>query len=120
MLGMDIVSGSSKETELMIVTENGFGKRSKLKEYKVQGRGGSGVKTGNVTAKTGAIVMARVVDRLALPEGMAGDLLIMSMNGQVIRIELEKGVPVLGRATQGVRLMRFKEDGDKIASVTMV
>ncbi|MBI4239840.1 DNA gyrase subunit A [Candidatus Uhrbacteria bacterium] len=119
VVGMDVVGALSKETELMIVTENGFGKRSKLKEYKTQGRGGSGIKTGNVTPKTGTIVMARVIDRLALPEGQEGDLLIISAQGQVIRINL-KGVPILGRATQGVRLMRFKEAGDTIASVTIV
>ncbi len=119
IVGMDVVSGPSKDAELLIMTEKGYGKRSKLKEYKTQGRGGSGIKTGNVTDKTGAIVMARVVNPTALPEGTTGDLLIISAKGQVIRIAL-KSVSVLGRATQGVRVMRFKEANDHIASVTMV
>lgn len=119
VVGMDVISSTSKETELLIVTEKGFGKRSSLKAYKVQNRGGSGIKTGNVTPKTGVIVMARVIDRVALPEGSTGDLLIISNNGQVIRITL-KSVPVLGRATQGVRVMRFKEAADLVSSVTLV
>ena len=63
--------------------------------------------------------MSRVVNAHALPEGSSGDLLIISEQGQVIRITL-KTVSVLGRATQGVRLMRFKEGGDSVASVTLV
>ncbi len=115
--GMDLVNEGKPSTteQLLIVTAGGFGKRTNLKEYKVQGRGGSGVKTANVTDKTGQIITAFVVNA----KREAEDLVIMSEKGQVIRLRL-KSVSVLGRATQGVRLMRFKESGDKVASVTFV
>ncbi|MBI4268572.1 DNA gyrase subunit A [Candidatus Uhrbacteria bacterium] len=118
IVGMDVIS-SAKSAALLIVTEKGLGKRSPLSAYKIQNRGGSGIKTGNINAKTGPIVMARIIDLTALPDGAAGDLLLMSAKGQVIRIQL-KTVPVLGRATQGVRVMRFKEAGDSVASVTLL
>ncbi len=88
-------------------------------ENELQNRGGSGIKTAKITPKTGPIVMARSIDIHSLPENSTGDLLIMSSKGQVIRLLL-KGVSVLGRATQGVRLMRFKEGGDSVASVTLL
>lgn len=119
VIGMDIIPATLKSATLLIVTEKGMGKRSTLSAYKVQNRGGSGIKTGNITPKSGSIVMGRVIDLAHLPEGTAGDLLIMSSKGQVIRIQL-KTVPILGRAAQGVRVMRFKEPGDTVASVTLV
>lgn len=119
IVGMDVISGSIKDAHVLTVMENGYGKRSSLKAYKVQGRGGSGMKTAKITAKTGGIVMARIVDPVNLPEGVKGDLLLISEKGQVIRITV-KSVPITGRATQGVRLMRFKEGDDKVASVTMI
>lgn len=119
VIGMDLITSELKGANVMTIMENGFGKRSSLKGYKVQNRGGSGIKTAKITPKTGDIVMSRVIDHTALPEGSTGDLLIMSSNGQVIRIPL-KAVSVLGRATQGVRVMRFKDPGDKVATVTLV
>ncbi len=119
VVGMNIVDASLKDGEVLIVTGHGYGKRSSLKAYKIQNRGGSGIKTGNITDKTGTIIMSRVIDTKALPDGTMGDLLIISSNGQVIRITL-KSIPVLGRATQGVRVMRFKDPGDTVASVTLV
>jgi len=119
VVGMDLLPGLQKDAHVLIVMENGYGKRSSVKSYKTQGRGGSGLKTAKITPKTGKIVMGKVVDMTNLPEGEKGDMLIISEKGQVIRITL-KGVSVLGRATQGVRLMRFKEDGDKVASVTLI
>ncbi|MBI4253027.1 DNA gyrase subunit A [Candidatus Uhrbacteria bacterium] len=119
VVGMDIVGAEMKNADLLTVMENGFGKRSPLKGYKAQGRGGSGIKTAKITDKTGPIVMARAVDASALSDGATGDLLIMSANGQVIRIAL-KNVPVLGRQTQGVRVMRFKEEKDTVATVTLL
>ncbi len=118
VVGMDVLQSGEKGAHVMVVMENGFGKQSPLKEYKIQNRGGSGIKTARITAKTGAIVMASVVPAI-LPENTAGDLLSISSNGQVIRFKLNT-VPKLGRDTQGVRLMRFKETGDKIASVTII
>ncbi|MDO8435155.1 MAG: DNA gyrase C-terminal beta-propeller domain-containing protein, partial [bacterium] len=121
VVGMDVVASgkASANAELTVVMENGFGKRTKLDMYKVQGRGGSGVTTAKVTPKTGRVVSAFVLDLKALPEGLLGDLLAISEKGQVIRLPA-KSVSVVGRATQGVRVMRFKEEGDKIASVTLV
>ncbi len=119
IIGMDILSQDVRDPQLLIVMEKGFGKRSKLKEYKTQNRGGSGIKTANVTDKTGRIVMTRVISGNLTPQEGETDLLIMSAKGQVIRIKLQE-VPVLGRATQGVRVMRFKENADIIASVTIL
>lgn len=117
VVGMDVISSSlvaKNLFDLLVVTENGFGKRSSLKNYKVQGRGGSGIKTAKVTEKTGKIIYAQVVS-----SHDERDLVIISRFGQVIRLPF-KSVSVLGRATQGVRLMRFKEKDDAAASVTLV
>jgi len=119
LVGIDVVAPLSKDMHVLIVTENGFGKLSSLKDYKIQGRGGSGIKTAKITTKTGKIVMAGVLNPKVPIADTSGDLLIMSEKGQVIRIGI-KSVPILGRDTQGVRLMRFKEAGDKIASITVV
>lgn len=116
VVGMDVVNSTLiKIGQLLTVMENGFGKRSNLNGYKVQGRGGTGIKTAKVTNKTGQIVAAMVVNAKVAEE----DMIIISAKGQVIRLSL-KSVNVLGRATQGVRLMRFKETADKIASVTFI
>ena len=116
VVGMDIIFDGkpTPDEQLMIVTENGYGKRSKITEYKVQGRGGSGIKTANITKKTGHIISAAVVNDKA-----EQDIIVMSDHGQVIRLD-QKGVSVLGRATQGVRLMKFKIADDKVASVTFI
>lgn len=114
--GMSIVKDGGKNGEqLLVIMENGFGKRTSMKEYKVQRRGGSGIKTAKVTPKTGPVNSAWIVKN----EDQERDLVIISTYGQVIRVPL-KSVSVLGRATQGVRVMRFKEEGDTVASVTLV
>jgi DNA gyrase subunit A len=104
--------GKKKEDFLLVVSENGFGKRTDVKEYKVQGRGGSGIKTANVTSKTGVLIAARVLS------GEEEDLIVISKKGQVIRSEISQ-IAKLNRSTQGVRLMKL-ESGDKIASVTCI
>jgi DNA gyrase subunit A len=117
VVGMDIVppdDGKKSGLELLVVMDNGYGKRSALEHYKIQGRGGSGIKTAHVTEKTGKIVMAMVVN--AKEER---DLLAISEQGQVIRVPIAS-ISVLGRDTQGVRIMKFKEDKDGIASVALV
>ena len=122
VVGMGSVENANKghgKEQLMVVTANGYGKRTKISEYKLQGRGGSGVKTAKVTAKTGHIVDARVINTETVGKDIKGDLIIISEKGQVIRLPV-KSVNSLGRATQGVRLMRFKLQGDKVASVAMV
>ncbi|MEK9183428.1 MAG: DNA gyrase subunit A [Patescibacteria group bacterium] len=115
IVGMDIVEPTqAKNFQLFIISEEGLGKRTPLGQYRLQGRGGSGIKTSKVTKKTGQLIGAYVVN--AKDER---DLMVMSTKGQIIRLPFGT-VSVLGRATQGVRLMRFKEDGDKVASVTLV
>ncbi|EKD79530.1 MAG: DNA gyrase, A subunit [uncultured bacterium] len=114
VVGMDIISQTAiKNAELCIVMRNGYGKRTDLKSYKVQGRGGSGIKTAKITDKTGKIVLGFVVTEAQRDS----DLLIISKQGQVIRLPL-KSVPIISRDTQGVRLMRFKIEKDQVASVT--
>lgn len=114
VVGMDVIATGRKEAELLVVTTNGLGKRTPIAEYKKQRRGGSGVKTAAVTKKTGPVVSAHLVDK-----GIVRDLLVVSEAGQVIRTALSS-VSVLGRATQGVRIMRFKKEGDTVASVTVL
>jgi len=118
VVGMGIIPGGSSkkpgEKEILVVMENGYGKRSDLIEYKVQGRGGSGIKTANISKKTGKIVAAHIVDTKD-----ERDMFIISGAGQVIRSEL-KSVSVLGRATQGVRIMRFKKPDDTVASAALI
>lgn len=116
VISMDIVDPSNKNLELLIVGENGIGKRTALSQYKVQGRGGSGIKTAEITQKTGNLIHACLVDGSKEDNY---DLLLMSNKGQTIRLPL-KAVSVSGRATQGVRLMRFKEESAKVASVTLI
>ncbi|MFA6547823.1 MAG: DNA gyrase subunit A [Candidatus Magasanikbacteria bacterium] len=116
VIGMDIVDPKNTSLVFLTVGENGVGKRTVLKEYKVQGRGGSGIKTAEITTKTGNLTFAKVVDTVDANEK---DLLLMSTHGQVIRLPF-KSISSSGRATQGVRLMRFKEPGDKVNSVTML
>ncbi|MFA5052024.1 MAG: DNA gyrase subunit A [Patescibacteria group bacterium] len=115
--GMDMINEGKAEQheQLLVVMENGYGKRTSLRSYRIQGRGGSGVKTAKITPKTGKIVAGFIVNAKLESE----DLIIMSEKGQVIRLPL-KTVTVLGRATQGVRLMRFSEANDKAGSVTFV
>ena len=96
----------------MIMTNNGYGKRTPIDEYKVQNRGGSGIKTANVTDKTGPVIGAKIVT------DDDSELIAISQKSQVIRTELDS-IPVLGRATQGVRIMKLRE-GDAIASLTLL
>ncbi|MEK7532067.1 MAG: DNA gyrase subunit A [Patescibacteria group bacterium] len=116
MIGMDVVNVKEKGAhyDVFVVSEHGLGKRTPLGEYKVQGRGGSGIKTMRITAKTGKIVSMKITEKET-----AEDVVVISANGQVIRLPF-KSVPRLGRATQGVRIMRFKEPGDTVVSVTLL
>jgi len=102
--------------QILTIMANGFGKRTDFGSYKLQGRGGSGIKTAKVTDKTGDITNAFLVNA----DTMEGhDLIIISEKGQVIRTPFNS-VNVLGRDTQGVRIMRFKEEGDRVAGVTWI
>ncbi|MFA5127207.1 MAG: DNA gyrase subunit A [Patescibacteria group bacterium] len=117
VVGVDLIPDgkAGKDEQLFVVMTNGFGKRTSLSAYKVQGRGGSGIKTAQITAKTGSIAAARIISSRIENE----DIIIISRKGQVIRLPI-KSISVLGRATQGVRLMRFKDNDDKVSSVTFI
>ncbi|MBU2575639.1 DNA gyrase subunit A, partial [Patescibacteria group bacterium] len=118
VIGMGIIDPEhEKDTTLLVVMSNGYGKQSPIKEYKQQSRGGSGIKTANVTKKTGEIVGSMILDKEILEA--KSDLMVISSKGQTIRLPL-KSISKLGRATQGVRIMRFKEIDDKVVSVTLV
>ncbi len=100
------------DKELLVISENGYGKKTKLSEYKVQNRGGSGIKTLNITDKTGALIGARIITT------ETSELLAISEKSLVIRMSIND-ISTLGRATQGVRLMKLKV-GDSVASFTLV
>ena len=112
VIQMDIVAEDG--TDLLIITENGLGKRSPLTSYRFQSRGGSGVKTANLTPKTGKIVKAEVLE-----PGILGDLVMVSKEGQIIRLSVDS-IPTRGRATQGVYLMRLKNAKDRVASISII
>jgi DNA gyrase subunit A len=119
VIGMDIIAPNrAKDNLLLAVMAHGFGKRTDISEYKVQSRGGSGVKTANITSKTGQLAGAMVVPKAA-DETSVKDLIAISGKGQTIRLPL-KSISILGRATQGVRIMTLKEPGDQVASVAVV
>ena len=108
VVGADVVTG----THLLAVMANGYGKRTKLSEYKVQKRGGKGILTAKITSKTGDLVSAHVVTEAD------EEIIAVSRKGQIIRTTLNT-ISVLGRATQGVRIMKM-EAGDTVASVVVV
>jgi DNA gyrase subunit A len=101
----------AKDASLLVIMSKGYGKRTKMSEYKVQGRGGSGIKTAEVTPKTGEIIGAKVVSGNIEDE----EIVVVSKKGQVIRTSVSS-ISLLSRATQGVRVMKMRE-GDSIASM---
>lgn len=108
IVGADVVKKGS-EGRLLVIAEHGYGKTTKLKEYKVQRRGGSGIKTAKVTPKTGDVIASKVVTE------ESAELVAISKKSQVIRVDINE-IPVLGRQTQGVRIMKLR-DGDSLASL---
>lgn len=109
VISADVVSKESNNPVLFVMGSHGYGKKTKLSEYKTQNRGGSGILTMNVTDKTGPLIAAKVVtDDIE-------EMVAMSKKSQVIRVNL-KEIPTLGRSTQGVRVMKLRE-GDSIASL---
>ena len=99
--------------EVFTLTENGYGKRSDISEYSLQGRAGKGVKAGNLTEKTGNIVNLKLID----PENE--DIIIIADNGITIRIHADE-VSKMSRATQGVKVMRLKDETAKVAACAVV
>jgi DNA gyrase subunit A len=111
VVSAEVVPAAAAQGSLLVIMSKGYGKQTKLSEYKIQGRGGSGMKTAEVTAKTGEIIGARVITRAEEGE----EIVVVSKKGQVIRTGVAE-IPTLGRATQGVRIMKMRE-GDSIASL---
>ncbi|MFV0592921.1 MAG: DNA gyrase subunit A [Draconibacterium sp.] len=109
VIGMICVQDENED--ILVISENGYGKRSKIDDYRVTNRGGKGVKTINVTEKTGELIAIKNVSD-------QNDLMIITQNGITIRVAVGS-ISVLGRATQGVRVINLKGD-DRIASVARV
>jgi DNA gyrase subunit A len=100
-----------KKMDILVVSENGYGKRSDIDDYRVTNRGGKGVKTLNITEKTGVLIAIKEVTD-------SDDLMIINKSGIIIRMAVSD-LRIMGRATQGVRLIKINE-GDAIAAVTKV
>ncbi|MDB4939740.1 MAG: gyrA [Candidatus Doudnabacteria bacterium] len=115
LMSMDLISKDRnvKDLQVLIVTENGLGKKTDLEFYKIQKRGGSGIKTLKITDKTGKIISMHIISG-----SEEHDLVMLSQSGQALRTKLGN-ISTLGRATQGVRIMRL-DPGDRVASSTIM
>jgi DNA gyrase subunit A len=111
VVGVDVICAEDKARSLLVVTANGYGKRTALSLFKAQHRGGAGIKAAKTTAKNGDVVNVHIIRE-------AEELIVISTKGQVIRVAL-KNISKLGRATQGVRIMKLAS-GDRVASITVV
>ena len=109
VVGADVIKKEAKTPAFLVVSQNGYGKKTDLKEYKTQNRGGSGIKTMKVTPKTGDIIASKVVTE------EEQEVVAISKKSQVIRVD-GKEIPSLGRQTQGVRIMKLRE-GDSLVSL---
>lgn len=109
VIGMIIVA---ENESIMVVSEQGYGKRSEVEDYRITNRGGKGVKTLNITDKTGKLVAIKSVND-------DNDLMIINKSGIVIRLPLAN-IRIMGRATQGVRLINLEKHNDQIGSVCKV
>ncbi|HUQ85442.1 MAG TPA: DNA gyrase subunit A [Candidatus Limnocylindrales bacterium] len=112
VIGMAVIT-KDDDANVLVIMENGLGKKSPLKQFPLQGRGGQGVKVAKVTPKTGQVVIAQVI-----PPGCE-EVIITSRKGQIVKL-LTAQVPKLSRDTQGVILMRFSDANDKVASATCI
>ena len=110
VVGAHVIRSNVKSGHLLVISANGYGKQTELGEYKVQGRGGSGILTSKITTKTGPVITSQVVE-----DGEEEEVIAISKKSQVVRVGI-KEIPVLGRQTQGVRIMRLRE-GDSIATL---
>ncbi|MBX4181770.1 DNA gyrase subunit A, partial [Candidatus Parcubacteria bacterium] len=109
VVGAHVIKKGNSSDNLLVISANGYGKRTPISEYKAQGRGGSGILTSKVTSKTGPVIASQIVTD-AEEEVMA-----MSKKSQVVRVDI-KEIPILGRQTQGVRIMKLRE-GDSLATL---
>jgi DNA gyrase subunit A len=114
IVAMGVISKDAKDMELLVLSQNGYGKRSQIKQFKAQKRGGSGIKAMKVTDKTGDIVGALITSMGNIED----DLILTSEKGTIIRIPFAS-VSLLGRVTQGVRVMK-PQAGDKVAAFTIL
>jgi DNA gyrase subunit A len=115
VVSMNIVPKKTiADNQLLIITEKGFGKKTDISKYKVQSRGGSGIKTAKITPKTGNIISSHIIFK----NDKEADLVVSSNRGQIIRTSL-KDIATSGRATQGVRIMRLKNE-EKLAATTVL
>ncbi|MDP3975983.1 MAG: DNA gyrase subunit A [bacterium] len=112
IVDMSIVSDEGRD-ELLVIMEKGLGKATAVNQYRLQSRGGTGVKTASLTDKTGKLVAGKVIN-----PNQKADVIIISRHGQTIRMSLDE-IPSQGRATQGVYLMRTA-NGDQVASVSLI
>ena len=110
VVGMICIKDAATET-IMVVSEQGYGKRSEIEDYRITNRGGLGIKNYAVTEKTGSVVGIKVVDG-------SEDLLLVTAAGILIRTHVDT-IRIAGRATQGVIVMRFKEEGDQVISLAL-
>ena len=108
---IEIIS-NNKDSQILLITENGFSKRVKIKDFRLQKRGGSGIKAINIKEKTGYLVFAKVLDK------EEKEVFVISKDGQVIKIDLNT-IPVASRQAVGVRLMKLKEN-DKVVAATCI
>ncbi|OGD86655.1 DNA gyrase subunit A [Candidatus Curtissbacteria bacterium RBG_16_39_7] len=113
VIGMDVLNEETKKADLLVVSENGLGKKTLISEWTKQKRGGVGIKAANITERTGDLVCAKIITKEELA------LVLTSQQGQVIKLPL-KNVPRLSRPTQGVTLMRFSNKNDRVAAATCI
>lgn len=113
VVSMSVINKEKEDPDLLVITENGFGKKTSLTKYKCQSRGGSGLKTVRVTAKTGKLISSHVVKK-----GSERDLIASSNKGQIIRTPIKK-ISRLNRDTQGVKIMTLRAS-EKVAATTVV
>lgn len=113
VVSMDLVANGDRDAELLVVAENGLGKRTKVSAVRNQNRGGQGVKIANLSAKTGDIIFSSMIPKNSV------EVIITSQKGQVVKIPL-KSVPILSRNAQGVILMRFSDKSDKVVSAALI
>jgi len=112
VLSMQTIRSGDEQGWLVIATSYGYGKKSKLSHYKVQKRGGSGIKVSKITTKTGLVIGAQVVT------AESKELIAISLGGNIIKLNIQKDIPTLSRDTQGVKIMRLNKD-DSIASIAV-
>lgn len=112
VIGMDVITRGDNP-DLLTIMQNGLGKKTEVKQFPLQARGGQGVKVAKVTERTGQVAVAQVIP------SNSGELIITSLKGQVVKLDLNQ-IPKLSRDTQGVILMRFSDPADKVASATCI